>query len=803
MNAISRSLRPTLLSLTLTLATALPVAAGGPMGTLRTTPGADADWTDRLIVRLRDPGERDPDRRIAEIAGRAGERLSRLRGMSGGSHVVQMSRAVSPAEARATARRLALDPWVDSVEPDLRMRPQATPNDALYPYQWNYFEAAGGINLPSAWDVTVGSANITVGVIDTGVLKHADLAIRLVPGFDFIRDASVSNDGDGRDSDASDAGDHGCNGSASSWHGTHVAGIIGAASNNGAGVAGVNWGSKILPARALGRCGGYTSDIVDAMRWSAGIAVAGAPVNATPARVLNLSLGGAGACGAAFQNAVNDVTARGTVVVVAAGNANTDAAGTAPANCLGVITVAATTRSGAKASYSNFGSKVAIAAPGGGSGDGILSTLNTGATVPAADSYAYYQGTSMATPHVTAVVSLMLSADPSLTPAQVLAKLQSSARAFPTGTGADCSPALCGAGIVNAAAALSGSAPAPQPPPTGRLNLALAANGGVASASSTAAAIYPPTAANNGDRRGNGWHAGGGWADGSPGAWPDWLQVDFGAARTVAEIDVFSIQDDYMNPQEPTEAMTFSQYGLTGFEVQYWTGALWQTVPGGSVTGNNRVWRKFTFAPVSTSSIRVLVTGAPDSYSRLAEGRGLRGGGFAACDSGADQRGGAGQRRRRLRFQHGGSALPRHGGQRRQPPGQRLGTGWRLGRWNAGDMAGRRPGEFRRHPEHHGNQLVLDPGQLPKSAEPHPGDDLQPLRAHRLRPAVLGRVDVGGSARRQRERERQGLAQSLPGDRHGEHSGGGAASVRRVQQNRGDRGDRQPLTADGMPHAGA
>ena len=621
MHLPSRTAQIAVLALPLALGFISPVDAGGRGGGLSSPLSASVlgDSTDRLIVKLRDPGERDPDRRIGEVGGRAGERLSRWRGMSGGAHVVRLARALSRNEAQALARQLSRDPVVAFAEPDLRMFPLAVPNDPYYPYQWSYFEAAGGIDLPPAWDITVGASTITVGVIDTGILSHADLAGRLVGGYDFIGDLATANDGNGRDADARDPGDYGCSGSSSSWHGTHVAGIIGGAANNGAGVAGINWQSKILSARALGTCGGYTSDIIDAMRWAAGIPVAGVPVNPNPARVLNLSLGGNGPCGTAFQNAVNDVTARGSVVVVAAGNSNADASGTSPANCSGVIAVAATTRNGGKASYSNHGATVAIAAPGGGGGDGILSTLNSGTTTPVADNYAWYQGTSMAAPHVSGVVSLMLSADPSLTPAQVLTKLQSSARAFPTGTGADCSRGLCGAGIVNAAAALAGQPPVTPPPVSGRVNFASAANGGVVSASSTYSASYPPTAINNGDRRGAGWGAGGGWADATPWTWPDWVQIDLATTRTVAEIDIFSIQDNWQSPQDPSETLTFSERGLTDFELQYWTGSAWQTVPGGSVTGNNKVWRRFAFVPVTTPSIRVLMTGGPAGYSRLAE----------------------------------------------------------------------------------------------------------------------------------------------------------------------------------------
>ncbi len=439
-----------------TLLSGLPAHAGASIDTAAPARAASVtETTDRFIVVLRD-SRADPRPALAAIGGTFGERFEYLRGMSGGAHVVRLGRRVFQAEARQIARLLAADPRIALIEPDELMHPQLVPNDTMYGQQWNYYEPLGGINLPAAWDITTGSPNITVAVIDTGARPHVDLAGRFTAGYDFISDATASNDGDGRDGDASDPGDYGCNGSASTWHGTHVAGTIGAASNNGVGVTGINWVSKILPVRVLGRCGGYTSDIADGMRWAAGIAVAGAPVNPTPARVENLSLGGDGPCSSTFQSAVTDVVARGTVVVVAAGNSNADAANAQPASCNGVIAVAATMRNGGRASFSNYGSKVAIAAPGGGGGTGILSTLNSGSTTPGADSYAFYQGTSMASPHVAGVVSLMLSLDPSLTPAQVLQRLRTTARAFPSGTGADCTTALCGAGIVDAAASLAG-----------------------------------------------------------------------------------------------------------------------------------------------------------------------------------------------------------------------------------------------------------------------------------------------------------------------------------------------------------
>jgi serine protease len=470
--------------------------------------------TNQLIVKYRDPAlisaagaGRPPDQaRIDRLSTVLGETVRYVRAMSGDAYVFRVSQRMPPAEADAAAARIALEPDVEYAEPDSIMQHTLVPNDSLYAAnQWDLFEAVGGINAPTGWNTTIGTVGGIAADIDTGFLDHPDLVGRFVSnGYDFIVDHLVANDGDpaqpgtclptsdplsppcisSRDSDAHDPGDwisaaeaagtdptggyfHSpipCPQSNSSWHGTHTAGTIAAASNNAAGIAGINWLGKILPARVLGKCGGYTSDISDAIVWTSGGGVAGVPANATPARVMNLSLGGGGACSATFQNAINTALANNAVVVVAAGNGNTDAANQQPANCNGVITVAATQRAGARASYSNYGSLVEIAAPGGGDGNGILSTLNNGTTTPSAYVYAFYQGTSMATPHVTGVISLMVGVNASLTPAQVAAKLQATARAFPTGTGRDCTSNLgavgggvqyCGAGILDMAAAVA------------------------------------------------------------------------------------------------------------------------------------------------------------------------------------------------------------------------------------------------------------------------------------------------------------------------------------------------------------
>jgi serine protease len=311
---------------------------------------------------------------------------------------------------------------------------------------------------------------VVVAVIDTGYRPHADLVANILPGYDMINDAATANDGNGRDSDAKDPGDAVSAGECgsgepaenSSWHGTHVAGTIAAVTNNGSGVAGVAFNAKVLPVRVLGKCGGYTSDIADGMIWASGGTVSGLPSNPNPARVINMSLGGSGSCDTTSQNAINSARSRGTVVVVAAGNSNADASNFSPASCSGVITVAATNRSGGRAYYSNYGSIVDVAAPGGdvrsSSANGILSTLNAGTTSPGADSYAYYQGTSMATPHVAGVVALMLAKNSALTPDEVETRLKGSTRAFP----ATCSQ--CGTGIVDASAAVDAAGGIITPP---------------------------------------------------------------------------------------------------------------------------------------------------------------------------------------------------------------------------------------------------------------------------------------------------------------------------------------------------
>lgn len=433
--------------------------------------------TDQIIIQYKTAAlgglAPEQDSQMERLSAAAGVHLGYFRAMADDTHVLKLDGRMSVEQVQAVADQLMALPEVAYASPDRIFQHTLSPNDPQYPNQWHYY-GTYGINAPAAWDLTTGSSNIVVAVVDTGITNHADLSGRTVAGYDFIADSLIANDGGGRDSNPSDPGDwitaaenasgyfQGCGTSDSSWHGTHVSGTIGAASNNGSGVAGINWVSKIQPIRVLGKCGGYMSDIIDGMKWASGLSVAGIPANATPSKVINLSLGGYGSCDATLQAAVNAIVSNGSILVIAAGNNNANAANYSPGNCANVITVAATNSAGSRSYYSNYGSSVEIAAPGGEqyySNDpgGVLSTLNTGTTTPASDTYIYYQGTSMASPHVAGVVSLMTSVNPYLSPDQVRQLLQSTAKAFPGGS--SCNTSICGSGLVDAYAAVDASTP--------------------------------------------------------------------------------------------------------------------------------------------------------------------------------------------------------------------------------------------------------------------------------------------------------------------------------------------------------
>ncbi|UJV39903.1 protease [Streptomyces sp. AMCC400023] len=435
-------------------ADAAPVA-----GATEAAPGTVAE---RLIVGYKSGAAEATSNKAADADAaakgkEAGEDLDFQRRLGSGAALVDLGEDISKTDVADVISEYRADPQVAYVVPDRLNKPQATPNDTEYTKQWDLYESTAGMNLPGAWDKTTGTG-VTVAVIDTGYVAHSDLAANIVGGYDFIADTAVANDGNGRDSNPADPGDWtaanervaGEPATTSSWHGTHVAGTIAAVTNNSKGVAGIAYGAKVSPLRVLGKCGGYDSDIIDAITWASGGTVSGVPANANVAKVINMSLGGSGACTTATQTAINAAVNRGTTVVVAAGNSNANAANYSPASCSNVISVAATNRAGARSYYSNFGSIVDIAAPGGETRTvetgGILSTLNAGTAGPGSESYDYYQGTSMAAPHIAGLAALLKSASSALTPAQIESAIKTNSRALP---GA-CSGG-CGAGLADAA----------------------------------------------------------------------------------------------------------------------------------------------------------------------------------------------------------------------------------------------------------------------------------------------------------------------------------------------------------------
>ncbi|MFF3288513.1 S8 family serine peptidase [Streptomyces sp. NPDC003023] len=407
---------------------------------------------------------------------KAGETLEFDRRLGTGAALIDLGGELGKADTADVMSAFSADPDVSYVVPDRRVYAAAvTPNDTEYSRQWDLFEATAGMRVPGAWDKATGSG-VKVAVIDTGYVAHSDLSANVIAGYDFISDPFMANDGGGRDSNASDPGDwmlagecgnnYPARDTTSSWHGTHVAGTIAATTHNSKGIAGIAYNATVQPVRVLGKCGGTTADIMDSITWASGGTVSGVPSNPNPADVINMSLGGSGACDAGTQSAINGAVNRGTTVVVAAGNSNANAANFNPANCNNVITVAASDREGNRASYSNYGTIVDITAPGGetavSSANGIWSTLNSGTRSPSTENYKAYQGTSMAAPHIAGLAALMYQANPSITPAQVESSIKSNARTLP-GT---CSGG-CGAGLADAAATLG--AGSEEPPPTGNV----------------------------------------------------------------------------------------------------------------------------------------------------------------------------------------------------------------------------------------------------------------------------------------------------------------------------------------------
>ena len=435
--------------------------------------------------------------------------VTHQRKLAVGSDLIRTSRKLSQNEANNLMLQIAADPAVAHVQPDLllqavkdfrapadletavRQRTNAqpktfTPDDPGYAtYQWHFSNPIGGANINHAWDLADGTG-ITVAVIDTGITDHPDIDTSLADaGYDFISDAYIS----GRTTDAPvpggwDTGDwtneapwntasDGCvatgGGEPSSWHGTHVSGTVAELTNNGSGMAGIAYNAKVLPLRALGHCGGYESDIADAIVWASGGHVDGLPDNTHVAQVINMSLGGAQQCAATSPEylAIQQAIGRGVTVIASAGNSAADVSSFTPAGCAGVIAVASNGITGKRAFYSNYGNGVTLSAPGGGvyPNDGtsgqpvnegfVFSALNDGETTPGAPNYAGYAGTSQASPHVAGTVAMILGATqaagmPAPTPDEIKTILTESARPFPVAQ-----DHVIGAGIVDAAAAVN------------------------------------------------------------------------------------------------------------------------------------------------------------------------------------------------------------------------------------------------------------------------------------------------------------------------------------------------------------
>lgn len=548
---VMKSLRPLLIA-TLVALTAVPAFAQTTLSAdsearviVRFKPQADSVRAKAMALRATRAEAREVAQTRATALGlRTGHRLAAGISLDERTQVV-LAKGMTGAQL---AKRLAADGEVELVAVDQRRKHTKLPNDPLFGGadvnpestvggiqartidQWylkkpssTAGQVVSSINAPAAWDTTTGASSVIVAVIDTGVRPdHPDLAGQFVTGYDMIgfgangssQSVAIANDGGGPDADPSDPGDwvsqadidgkqlgSGCDKTDignSSWHGTRVSGLIAALSNNGLGMAGVGWGLKIMPVRALGKCGGYDSDIMAGMKWAAGIAVPGLPANANKAKVLNLSLGGGGSCGtsgtgALYREVITQVNAAGATVVVAAGNSEGQAVGL-PGNCPGVVTVAALRHVGTKVGFSSLGPEVTIAAPGGncinvGAGQACLypmiSTTNSGTTTPVAADGAYTGngasvGTSFSAPIVSGIVGLMASVRPGLTSAEATQILKSTARPFPTtggGSSADgnppqctapsttavqdecyCTTSTCGAGMVDAAAAVAAAA---------------------------------------------------------------------------------------------------------------------------------------------------------------------------------------------------------------------------------------------------------------------------------------------------------------------------------------------------------
>jgi serine protease len=468
---------------------------------------AAATLPERFIIKLRttsaSSGQQAEPGRISALAARNGLTPTEVRHIVSGMHLLQVQPPPGGEQPAQTLARLRADPEVEYAEVDGRRYAHATPNDPQFVNQW-YLQSSqpSATDATSAWNTTTGSPGLVIADLDTGVrFDHPDLrnagANRLLPGYNMISNATVANNITGRGPDASDPGDWvsnsdlknplfaNCKVSNSSWHGTRVAGILAAITNNQTGIAGMTWEGWVEPVRVLGKCGGYDSDIIAGMAWAAGNHVDGVPDNPYPARIINMSLGSPasspGTCPPDYQQIVDELVAQGVLVVVSAGNEGGPV--DVPANCSGVAGIAGLRQAGTKVGYSSLGPQIALSAPAGncvntGAGQPCLfsieTTTNTGITVPATNTYtdefSFNVGTSFSAPIVSGIAGLMLAVNGNLTSGQLITRLQGGAtRPFPVSTAptvltchvpmsasdlqtseCNCTTQTCGAGMANA-----------------------------------------------------------------------------------------------------------------------------------------------------------------------------------------------------------------------------------------------------------------------------------------------------------------------------------------------------------------
>lgn len=472
-----------------------------PLGLAQTAQGAPrrhldpAPETDGVIVKVRTGVVNEPVSDAADAAMPADAEVATIERRGSAFSIIRADRALKRTEAQKVASALEQRSDVLWAEPNARVTIAAAPpiitDDPMFGDLTNLWDSrepgnpdvvaqlgennfpVGGYSAkaPSLWRSTRGTSNVVVAVVDTGAVEHPDLTSRVVGGHDFVsRSVSLGgtrlndgHDGNGWDSNWRDAGDYndiyvGCGSPTSSWHGSHVAGTVAAADDNAEGVVGVAPDVRLLAVRVLGVCGGTVADIVAGIRWAAGLPVTSndpdnpaPPLNPNPADVINLSLGGSGPCGNAYQDAIDAAVAAGTTVVAAAGNNNSSTI-TPPGNCNNTITVVSTSEYGSRAAYSNHGNGADVAAPGGdyatNPGRQIWSTVDVGGTTPAGPGYNQYQGTSMATPLVAGAIALLYSLGP-VTPGDAELVVEDAVAPFPPSVGNACAAPDCGTGILD------------------------------------------------------------------------------------------------------------------------------------------------------------------------------------------------------------------------------------------------------------------------------------------------------------------------------------------------------------------